>query len=148
MAKEGGKHCLYLRDLYLFTTIMRENLLYAQLRRLSNLDYPFSPNATTLAVRRRRKFDYRGLFDDDIIPINPWSATRVIHGIEIKNRICSYHGQVDRMKKKPQGVGVAVDEDGGDIFEGCFANGQIKRPYMYFNSFGNSFAYFALADGQ
>jgi len=45
-----------------------------------------------------------------------------------QGKLCSYFGQVDKHTQKPNGIGIAIDQEDQDIMEGFFKHGRIDRP--------------------
>ena len=68
---------------------------------------------------------------------------------EENDSTCSYNGQVDTASGKiPNGFGLAIYEDPGDIYEGLFVNGHLKEPYIKVTSDRQVFAKLNGDDGR
>ena len=80
---------------------------------------------------------------------NPYKDFRKISRINIDRilGICNYYGEIDENTNKPNGLGLAVDND-GDIYEGIFKNGAISEPRLEFYENGYTYAYLNTGDGR
>ena len=83
--------------------------------------------------REDNYLDYRKLFSDGLLKINPKYPFATLDHYRLGDRtaaeLCTYHGQVDPTTRKPNGVGIAITEL-GHIHEGYFEQGQKKYPYL------------------
>ena len=70
------------------------------------------------------------MFIDGLISINPIQPFKVLEYYRYDQfGVCTYHGQVNPKNNKPNGLGMAIFEN-GNVHEGVFRNGQKGLPYL------------------
>ena len=118
---------------------------------LRTLAYPKDPESNAKKNRESKLLDYKKLYEDNMLQFNPYNELILLQDIKIDNAgggLCHYHGQANA-DQAPSGLGLAMNQN-GDIYEGYFENGAIKKPYDISknSSKGYTSVFFKTEDGR